>query len=147
MLDLQRGKFMARRIALLLVVSSMVLGCVDSAGPEDKVKGEWHLRTVNGSTLPFILSNTPPVTIEILDGVITLGESGRFAEVGSFRITDGGRISSDTDNAEGIFTVEGSTVTLTYTDGSIYKAVVSGNTMTLVDSDWDPDLTFFYIRE
>jgi len=138
---------MQRRIALLLLVSSMVLACGDSAGPEDKVKGEWHLRTVNGSTLPFFLPSNPPVTIEILDGVITLGESGRFVEVGSFRINDGGKISSDTDNAEGTFTVEGSTVTLTYTDGSVYTAVVSGDTMTLVDTDWDPDLTFFYTRD
>lgn len=138
---------MLRRIALLLVFSSIALACSDSAGPEQDVTGEWHLKTVNGSEPPFTISNTPPVKIDILDDVITLRESGRFVEVASFRINDGGNISSDIDNAEGTFTVNGSTVTLTYDgDGSIYTAVVSGNSMSILDTDWDPDLTFVFSR-
>lgn len=68
---------------------------------------------------------------------------GRFTDINSFRVTDGSRIFSDTVNDEGNYSVNGSTVTLTYdTDGTVYTASVTGDTMTLYDSEIG--LTFVY---
>lgn len=137
---------MLRRILLSLIVSVLALACNDSTGPGPRVTGTWRLQTVNGFSLPFALPDVPVNKIEITSEVITMLPSGRFTDVNTFRVTDDSRIFVETINDEGSYTVDGSTVTMTYdADGSIYTATVSGNTATLHDPEIG--LTFVYRRD
>ena len=137
---------MLRRTLTLLLAFSLVLACSDSSGPDRGVVGTWRLQTIDGLPLPFSLPDPPVTSIEVTAEVITLVASGRFTDVNTFRITDGSKITSETDNAQGSYVVNGSTVTLTYdADGTVYTATVSGDTMTLYDPEID--LTFVYRRD
>ena len=62
----------------------------------------------------------------------------------TFRITDGGVVSTESVPDSGSYTVNGSTVSFTFpSDGSTPLATIDGDTMTLGDIG----LTFVYRRE
>lgn len=137
---------MLRRRLALLIISSLSLACTDSAGPAPDMVGTWRLQTVNGTALPFSFQDSPVDRIEIISNVLTFADTGRFMDVNLWRVTDGSIVRSETINAQGTYTFDGSTVTLTYDgDGAVYTATVLSNIMTLHDSEIA--LTFVYGRD
>lgn len=135
---------MIRRAFLPLLICFVVLSCSDSTSPEGGVLGTWRLRTVDGKELPFTLVEPGVDKLEVTAETITLLASGRVTMVTTFRVTDGGSVSSESVPDAGTYTVSGSTVTFRFdSDGSTPTAIINGDTMTLGDIG----LTFVYLRD
>ena len=134
---------MLRRSLLSLLVSVLALSCDDATGPDDLL-GTWRLETVNGQSLPFILEQDATRKVELIGETVTLLASGRQTMVTSFRVTESGSVFTESIPASGDYTVDGSTLLLTFdTDEDRYTAIVNGDTMTIDDIG----LRFVYRRE
>lgn len=134
---------MLRQFLRPLLACLIVVSCKDAAGPED-VTGIWRLETVSGQSLPFLLEPNGTAKIELIGETVELLASGRQTMVTSFRVTDGGTVFTENIPAPGNYTVNGSTLTLTFdNDQDVYTATVNGDLMTMQDIG----LTFVYRRE
>jgi hypothetical protein len=134
---------MLRRSLLSLLVSVVVLSCHDATGPDDLL-GTWRLESVSGQPLPYILEQDVTRKIELTGETVTLLASGRQTMETFFRVTEGGTVFTESIPASGDYTVNGSTVLLTFdTDEDEYTAVVNGDTMTIDDIG----LRFVYRRD
>ena len=134
---------MLRRSLLSLILSAIVLSCDNSTGPDDLL-GTWRLETVSGQGLPFILEQDGTRKVELTGETVTLLASGRQTMVTSFRVTENGNVFTESIPAPGNYTVNGSTLLLTFdNDEDEYTAIVNGDTMSIDDIG----LTFVYRRE
>ena len=134
---------MLRRSLLFLFMSVAVLSCDDATGP-DNLLGTWNLQSVSGQSLPYVLEQDANRKVELTGESVTLLASGRQTMVTSFRVTDGGVVTTESIPASGNYTVNGSTLLLTFdNDTDTYTATVKDNTMTIEDIG----LTFVYRRE
>lgn len=134
---------MLRRSLLSLLLSVGVLSCGDATGPDDLL-GTWRLQAVSGQSLPFILEQDATRKVELTGETVTLLASGRQTMVTSFRVTEGGNVFTESIPAPGNYTVDGSTLLLTFdNDEDKYTALVNGDTMTIDDIG----LTFLYRRD
>ena len=100
----------------------------NGTGPMD-VSGTYQLTTVNGSTLPFTIPNTPGHTIVITSATATLGTDHSYAISGT-GTADGGdpeEVVAD----HGTYAVSGSTVTFTSSDfgGASYSAAATSSSL------------------
>ena len=135
---------MSRRTLPSLLVCAFLLACSDSTSPNEGVEGTWRLQTVNAQALPFTLAQSGTFKEELTGEVMTLMAPGSLTIVTMFRYTEGTNVFSESIPDEGTWTVNGSTVTITWeSDGSTSTATVSGDTMTLQDIG----LTFVYRRD
>lgn len=145
---------MLRRTLVSLLVSALFLACgegkspvIPEPDPALAVAGVWTLQTVDGHGLPYTLPPDGNLKADLTGEVITLKVPNSMTMVTSFIFNDNGRIFNESDTGTGTYTVDGATVTMTFpSDGTIYKATVSGNTMTLYDPDPAINLTFVYRR-
>ena len=134
---------MLRASLLSLLASLVVLSCGDSTGP-NRLVGTWRLQTVSGQPLPFTLEQDGTRKVELTGETITLLASGKQTMVTSFRVTEAGTVLVESIPAPGSYTVNGSTLTLTFDeDESVYTAFVNGDSMTIDDIG----LTFTYRRD
>jgi hypothetical protein len=134
---------MLRRSLLGLLVCLTVVACRDSTSPVS-LAGTWNLQTVSGQPLPYTLEDDGVTKIELTGESVTLLASGRQTMVTSFRVTDGGNVFLESIPAPGSYTVNGSTLLLTFdNDEATYTATVNGDTMTIEDIG----LTFVYRRD
>jgi hypothetical protein len=136
---------MLRRSLLSVLISLAVLSCGDSTtDPTNKLVGTWRLQTVSGQPIPYVLEQDATRKVELTGETVTLLASGRQTMVTSFRVTDRGIVSTESVPAPGSYTVNGSTLTLSFdADEDIYTAIVNGDTMTIDDIG----LTFVYRRD
>lgn len=134
---------MPRRFLLALLLPIAVLSCKDSSGPDDLL-GMWRLETVSGQPIPFVLEQDGQRKVELTGETVELLSSGRQTMVTSFRVTEGGTVFTESIPAPGNYTVNGSTLTLTFdNDTDTYTAIVNGDMMTIDDIG----LRFVYRRE
>jgi hypothetical protein len=134
---------MLRRSLLPLLLSLLALSCDDATGPSDLL-GTWHLQSVSGQSLPYILEQDATRKVELTGETVTLLASGRQTMVTSFRVTESGSVSTESVPAAGNYTASGSTLLLTFdNDEDTYTAIVKGDTMTIDDIG----LTFVYRRD
>ena len=136
---------MLRRTVLYVLASLVVLSCGDSTSPvENPLVGTWRLQTVSGQPIPYVLEQDAGRKVELTGETVTLLASGRQTMVTSFRVTEGGKVTLEDVPAPGSYTVNNSTLTITFdADTDIYTAIVNGNTMTIDDIG----LTFLYRRD
>ena len=135
---------MLRRSLVSLLISLVIVSCGDATGPENELLGTWRLQTVNGQSLPFILEQNGARKVELTGETITLLASGRQTMVTSFRVTEAGSVFLENIPAPGDYTVDGSTLLLTFDDDeSTYTATVNDDTMTIDDIG----LRFVYRRD
>lgn len=134
---------MLRRSLLSLLTCMVFLSCSDTTSP-NSIVGTWRLQTVSGQPLPFTLEDDGVTKVELTGETVTLLASGRQTMVTSFRVTEGGSVFLESIPAPGSYTVNGSSVLLTFDeDESTYTATLSGDTMTIDDIG----LTFLYRRD
>jgi hypothetical protein len=134
---------MLRRSLLSLLLSVVVLSCDDATGPDDLL-GTWRLQSVSGQSLPFILEQDGTTKVELTGETVTLLADGRQTMVTYFRVTEGGNVFTESVPAPGNYTVNGSTLLLTFdNDEDTYTAIVNGDLMTIEDIG----LTFLYRRD
>lgn len=134
---------MLRRSLLSLLVSVVLASCSDATGPRDLL-GTWRLESVSGQAIPYILEQDGTRKVELTGETVTLLASGRQTMVTSFRVTEGSSVSTESIPAAGNYTVDGSTVLLTFdADEDKYTAIVNGDMMTIDDMG----LRFVYRRD
>ena len=134
---------MSRRYLLSLLACMITLSCSDSTSPDD-LAGTWRLQTVSGQPLPYTLEEDAGRKVELTGETVTLTDSGRQTMVTSFRVTEGGSVFLESIPAPGSYTVNGSTLLLTFdNDDATYTAILSGDTMTIDDIG----LRFVYRRD
>lgn len=119
---------------ILLVFAALTIGCGrDSATQpaEASIVGTWDLRTINGSSLPFVLSQSGADKAEVMSDVATADDHGAYTEVTQFRTTLNGQATTQAFTDAGTYTVNGNAVTLRSGDGSSVTASLSENTFAI----------------
>jgi hypothetical protein len=95
------------------------------------VVGTWHLQTVNGSALPYLMPQDDFEALELTSDVFTVDAKGTFTQVSQFRVTQDAQWSMESVADSGSYALNGATVTFTYeSDGSTGIASLAGNTLT-----------------
>ena len=74
------------RLAVLALAVVATAGC-DSAGPEEDLPGIYPLRTVSGSSLPFVLQDNELAKVEVIGGEIRLTSAGAFSDQIDYHVT------------------------------------------------------------
>jgi hypothetical protein len=126
-----------RRLILGLGTLAL-LACGDSTGPVQSLNGTYDLQTVNGASLPFTDRNDGFTREDILADAITVSggnsTSGSFSEVTTLRETDlqTGQSTPGTRSDFGTYVINGTAVTLTFSDGSTASGTIAGSTVTVV---------------
>lgn len=119
----------------------LLAACSDSTGPET-IAGTYSLRTVNGSSLPYVLAQGAADKDELTDDAITLNEGGTWTESGHLRSTRSGVVTTQSVVGSGTYARTGGTgITLTGANGSSSGTVGAG---TLILSD--QGVSAVYIR-
>jgi hypothetical protein len=137
------------RTAVALLVAASLAACgSDSIAPRD-VAGSYSLSTIDGSTLPYTVPNSPPVAI-ISTGFVVLSADSTYTYQASGSLNGVG--SGDVADDHGTYKVSGSSVTFTSIkyNGSRYTADASSTGLTstvpgaIVNSD---NLSFTLVFE
>jgi hypothetical protein len=118
-----------------LVIAVAACGGGDGAGTTGptpvSVAGTYQLETFDGEAPPVAIVDVPDLKVEILSGNFILATNLTFTTSATFRITESGQVSTETETSPGTYAVTGSTVTFTYTGGGTDTGTISGNTLTL----------------
>ena len=109
-------------------------GC-DSGGSNDSfeqnITGTYALQTVDGVALPFVVVQVMDNKIELLEGQMRLDADQTFSASLTARITEDGVATTETESDTGTYSVSGTTLTLTYGDGTTESGTLVGKTMTI----------------
>lgn len=120
---------------VLLASALVILAACDSGVTGiTTVTGNWSLRTVNGSALPFTVSGSGANKTEIIDDVYTLFEGFTFSETIHRRVTTNGQESTVTVTETGSYSLFATSVTITHNNGAVRRGLIEGNTMTIVEA-------------
>ncbi len=123
-----------RRLTVLL---AFLIACGgDSTSPNsDDISGNYTLRTVNGSALPFSIQSGT-TTLTVLSDALTVGSNGTWSEVTSYRQTVNGQTTTGTGTDGGTWVRAGSQVSLHSSAGSAgdYNGTYSSGTLTLTNA-------------
>ena len=108
-----------RRIALFVAVIALA-ACNDATSPNGSAAGTYSLRTINGSNLPYTISDG---SVLVSDQLI-LDSNGRYTDDANF--SGGGGI-----HEEGSWSINNNLITFNdETDGINYTASLSGSVLT-----------------
>ena len=121
------------RLAVMAAMVVAVGACSDSSGPDEggSIAGTYSLRTVNGSNLPFTVVQLPEFKVEVVSDVVTLNANNTFSEVFTSRTTEGTTVTTESETTTGTYTLTGSLLRMTDTEGNVITAAFSaGNTLT-----------------
>src|SRR5690606_13674093 len=69
----------------------------DPSGPDVEASGTYALASVNGEALPYTLLVSEGDSVEVVDGHIELNVDHTFTDSTTFRITEGGTITSEVE--------------------------------------------------
>ena len=123
---------MRRLLAVLIVAFSV--GCLNEGlTGSSTITGDYTLRTINGSPLPYTISGSGANRTDIVGEVITLYQGGTYARLRDSRIIVNGQMTSESSPETGSYTLLGTSITLVNAaTGQPTLASINGNTMTMV---------------
>ena len=117
------------RFALVLAVAC---GKDSSTQPTmASVAGSWVLTSVNGASLPAVISQTGTAKVEMVSNVVTAMAAGAYTDVYQVRTTINGQSTTTTTTVTGTFSVSGTSVTLHSSTGGSSAGTIAGNTFTM----------------
>lgn len=120
-------RLIARGIApLLLVLLAACSGADEPTAPLGDPSGVYTLQTVDGQPLPFLYLQIGDDTIEFLDGTVHLNADKTFIDATTLRVTALGVVTTEVDQADGVWSLAGSTVTFTQSDLAVYSMTWDG---------------------
>jgi hypothetical protein len=112
----------------------LLIACGDS--PTDptaaSLAGTWTLQTVNGAAVPFTLVGSGANRTDLTKGSVALSSTGGYTQSVELVTYTSGQPATNTLADAGTFTIDGSTITFTSSNGGAAQAAtVSGSSMTL----------------
>ena len=117
---------------LLLALLLPLAACEDDAtGPVDDALGTYTLQTIAGNALPATVFEIGPDRLEVTAGQVALNANNAFTTSLTFRETEGGVVTTNTETASGTFVRNGTVILLRGTDGSEVLGTIGENTLTL----------------
>lgn len=123
------------RKSYLVSLVALLVGCSSGVTGITTVTGDWKLRTINDSALPYTVSGSGANKTEIVDDVISFFEGLTYSETIHTRVTVNGTESVITTNESGNYNLFGTSVTLTRNSGALARrGLIEGNTMTIVEN-------------
>jgi hypothetical protein len=134
-----------RKLAVLMALIAAI-ACGDSTTAPDLTDsaGNYVMRTINGSPLPFTVLTTADVKLEITAETLYMTTNGRFSDVTRYRRTSlgAGAVDFPADTLGGEWTIRGQTVSLKGTNGFTFTANLVGNSLTMEGNG----LSFVYTK-
>ena len=120
---------------LLPLVMSLAIACGSDSPSQPtsaSVAGTWSLQTVNGTALPYLITQSGTTKVELVSDVVTAVATGSYTEITQIRTTVDGQVMNESFPDAGSFTLNGTAVVFqSNSDGSQTTGSVSGNTFTL----------------
>jgi len=128
-----------RRLFLgLLCVVLAGCGSDKTTGPDVDLSfvGTYHLRTINGSNLPYTLAQSGSVSLQIVADAITIADGGTWSESGTQKTTANGQTSTDVYGDNGTWIRSGNSIALhsSIYNNTAYSGTFSGSALTLTDA-------------
>ena len=118
----------------------------DTTAPDPRSAiGSYHLKSVNGTALPFLSVQSGTMKTEIISEVITLNGDGTFSDVETVRTTNGSAIATTQFGSVGAYQSPDAPTEFTETSPNTFTFAgsVSKNTLTVV---YPSGNTFSYAR-
>lgn len=133
-----------RRFLALAAFASLAFACSDSTSPAAAHVGVYNLQTLNGAGLPQVLLVDEQGTLELTAGKVSLATNNTFSDSTSYKNTaPDGTIETGIDGVTGTYTMNGSVITLTPSDGSgSYSMTIGTNSLTQVAGQF----TLIYVK-
>jgi hypothetical protein len=122
---------------IFFALLALTLACSnDSTAPTPaSVAGSWNLQSVNGTALPFVVTQTGTNKVEITADVLTATSSGSFTEITTLRTTQNSVATIQTGSDAGSYVLNGNNVTFQFqSDGSVGSGTISGSTLTVSEA-------------
>lgn len=125
------------RAATVLLGICLLVGCGGGDDPTAPraFTGTYSLRSVNGSSLPYVVAQSGPNTVSILSDQIVIADGGSWSEVTLYRVVDNAGTREQTVNDGGTWVRTGDKLAL-YQSGSAstgYIGTIARNTLTFND--------------
>lgn len=123
---------------LLLSLALLSLACTyDSltTPTEALLTGKWNLTSVNGTALPYTISQLGGKKSEVVADTLTMGASNTFTEVTVVRTTQNSDVTTQKITDVGSYQFNSATITFHFgSNNSIGSGTVTGKTMTVITS-------------
>jgi hypothetical protein len=123
-----------RFVSAAVLVLAVACGASDAgtAPTSSSVVGTWTLQSVNGSALPFVVSQTGANKLELVSDVVSATASGTFTQSTTIRNTTNGQVTTQSVPDAGSYSLNGTAVTFQFnSDNSVGTGSLNGNTMTV----------------
>ncbi|MEP6992048.1 MAG: hypothetical protein ABJA80_14040 [bacterium] len=124
-----------RRLATVILGTLAIAACsaADQAtAPDASMAGTYQLKTMAGSTLPYIVLQQPGLDLKVTAESMTLDAAGAFTDITSYLRINNGVVDYPVDTLVGTWSAYQSNVTLV-AKGQKFGGTVVGNTLTLSD--------------
>ena len=130
---------MRRSIALVTLATLTTLAACgsDSTAPNansDSIAGTWHLKSVNGSPLPFVIQSGA-TKVSLIADVVTVTDGGTWSESSTFSVVvNGGAPQQQVTADGGTWARAGAQVSFYSSSSGTSYATFNGNTGTMIDA-------------
>ena len=124
---------MRRLFTLFALVTLAACGGDTSTGPPDaSAAGTWTLKSYNGKAVPYTVT-VGEDKVELLSGSLVLTPPNSYKFSLTYRYTEAGTVTTETQMSAGTYTTSGSTVTFQPSSAGDPASIgtISGNTLTI----------------
>jgi hypothetical protein len=124
---------------LALTFLAALAGCgSDSTAPNPQnasIAGAWHLQTVNGQALPFVIQSGA-TKISITADQVTVTDGGTWSQTSTFSVVvNGGAPQQQVTNDGGTWARSGANVVFTSPSSGITNATFTGSTFVVSETN------------
>src|SRR5262245_51516977 len=127
----------ARPIAFAALIALVACGGESSTEPTPtaaSIAGVWHLRTIGGSPLPYVIQD-PSARMTITASTVTVTEGGTWSEMDEFTLSvNGGPAVAQTHATSRTYIRNGSSFTAVETNGAVTNYTFDGSSLTSLET-------------
>ena len=128
---------MKRLLVACLVVLVAACGSESPAAPTVALPGTWHLKSVNGTNLPYVATEDT-LSVSITAATLTISNDGTYNDLISASFVENGQVVNTAVIQAGNWSSSGGSVTFDdKTDGTTYSGSLSGAVLTLMPGSVD----------
>ncbi|MFG1691135.1 lipocalin family protein [Gemmatimonadota bacterium] len=118
---------------IVLALVAVLTACGGSSTEPEPIWGTYNLTTIAGQPLPYVLIQVGADMLEVTAGHMRLNSDHTFSTALTLRLTEDGVEDTETGTNSGTFTVSGSSLTFTDSDGETFTGSLTDKTLTLIE--------------